>query len=82
MVLDGTSEPIIQPQLNVFIIFALVILSVLSSKILSKTKEFQRQNINQTLKDRSSRDCPPGDLSHKQPPKQDTIEDIHKSLLT
>jgi hypothetical protein len=38
MILDGTSEPVSQPQLNVvFIRFALVMVSVHSNKTLTKT---------------------------------------------
>jgi hypothetical protein len=42
--------------------------------------ELKRQSSEQRLKEPPSRDCPLGDLSHKQP--LDTMADSNKSLLT
>jgi hypothetical protein len=41
-------------------------------------KELQRQSSELRQKERPSRDCPPGDLSHKERPNPDTIADANK----
>ena len=45
-------------------------------------EEIQRQSVEQRLKERSSRDCPPRNPPHIQSPNPDTIVDAKKYMLT
>ena len=45
-------------------------------------KEMQGQKLGQRLKERLSRDCPPGDPSHVQTPNPNTIVNAKMGLQT